>query len=256
MLAKTVSENRKDWDQHLPQVLFAYRTSLHESTRFTPFFLNFGRSPNLPVDVMLGRGSEEEESEEIPQYVQRLQRSLKNAFTLARHHLNLAQKRRQEQHQRKHTDTEDLNVGDRVWLFVPAVKAERTRKLASLWRGPYTVISKTSPVNYRIQLIGTSRTLVVHRNRLKLCYGEPSKQITPQRKPPARHSNPGSSHQDSLPRRSYAEVTATQVATGGYTSSANIGTTEGGSNSREANVSQRPQRTRRPPDHYGNPIPH
>lgn len=59
-----------------------------------------------------------------------------------------------------------------MWLFVPAVKSGRAKKLASLWRGPYTVIDKTSLVNYRVQLIGTTKTLVVHRNRLKLCYGE------------------------------------------------------------------------------------
>ena len=39
-------------------------------------------------------------------------------------------------------------------------------------------------MTYRIQLIGSPKTLVVHRNRLKLCYGEPQvkaskKQPTP-----------------------------------------------------------------------------
>ena len=32
MLAKLVKENQKDWDPHIPKVLFAYRTALHEST--------------------------------------------------------------------------------------------------------------------------------------------------------------------------------------------------------------------------------
>ena len=65
-------------------------------------------------------------------------------------------------------------MGDRVWLFVPAMKKGKTKKLASLWRDPYTVVDKTSPVNYRIKLVGGASNLVVHRNRLKLCYGEPS----------------------------------------------------------------------------------
>ena len=34
-----------------------------------------------------------------------------------------------------------MTVGDRVWLYVPAVKQGRTRKLVSLWCGPYTVIN-------------------------------------------------------------------------------------------------------------------
>lgn len=41
-------------------------------------------------------------------------------------------------------------------MIVPAVKQGRTKKLSSLWRGPYTILDKTSPVNYCIQLIGSS----------------------------------------------------------------------------------------------------
>ena len=53
MLAKLVKENQKDWDLHIPKVLFAYRTALHESMGYSPYQFNFGWSPNLPVDVML-----------------------------------------------------------------------------------------------------------------------------------------------------------------------------------------------------------
>ena len=174
MLAKVVTDNQKDWDKHLPQVLFAYRTSLHETTKYTPYFLNFGRSPTLPVDIMLGREREEQDPDNMPQYVQRLQQSLRHAFTLARHHTNLTHKRQRErQYRGTASPAGDLKIGDRVWLFVPAVKTGRTKKFASLWRGPYTVLDKTSPLNYRIQLIGTTKTLVVHRNRLKICYGVP-----------------------------------------------------------------------------------
>ena len=35
MLSKMVKENQQDWDSQLPKALFAYRTSIHESTGFT-----------------------------------------------------------------------------------------------------------------------------------------------------------------------------------------------------------------------------
>ena len=54
MLAKVVSDHQTDWDTHLPQVLFAYRTSIHDTTGFTPFHITFGRSPILPIDTMIG----------------------------------------------------------------------------------------------------------------------------------------------------------------------------------------------------------
>ena len=54
ILAKTVDTNQDTWDSQLPKALFAYRTAVHETTDFTPFYLTFARSPQLPVDVMLG----------------------------------------------------------------------------------------------------------------------------------------------------------------------------------------------------------
>ena len=53
MLAKTVQRGGRDWDQHLPYVLFAYRASLQESTQESPFFLLYGRDPRLPNESVL-----------------------------------------------------------------------------------------------------------------------------------------------------------------------------------------------------------
>ena len=55
IVAKTVQDNQRDWDSQLQKALFAYRVSIHESTGFSPYQLNFGRTPGLPVDVFLGR---------------------------------------------------------------------------------------------------------------------------------------------------------------------------------------------------------
>ena len=53
MLAKTVERGGKDWDEHLPFVLFAYRASEQQSTCESPFFLLYGRDPRLPTDAAL-----------------------------------------------------------------------------------------------------------------------------------------------------------------------------------------------------------
>ena len=41
MLAMFAGENRDDWDD-LPAVMMAYRSSVHESTGFSPYRLMFG----------------------------------------------------------------------------------------------------------------------------------------------------------------------------------------------------------------------
>ena len=43
MLSMFVSETQRDWDQFIPLLMLAYRTSLQESTRITPFSMMFGR---------------------------------------------------------------------------------------------------------------------------------------------------------------------------------------------------------------------
>ena len=59
--------------------LLAYRTSLHEATGFTPYHLVFGHSPQLPIDVMLGRVSSTT-VQSFPQFVQQTHRYLKEAY--------------------------------------------------------------------------------------------------------------------------------------------------------------------------------
>ena len=58
MLAKTVDRSGADWDQRLPYVLFAHRSSMQQSTMESPFYLLYGRDPRLPKEDALCPGSE------------------------------------------------------------------------------------------------------------------------------------------------------------------------------------------------------
>ena len=42
MLSMFAGENRHDWDDLLLAVMMAYRSSVHESTGFSPYRLMFG----------------------------------------------------------------------------------------------------------------------------------------------------------------------------------------------------------------------
>eukprot|EP00731_Ephydatia_muelleri_P017867 Em0010g965a len=66
MLSKVDEEHQKEWDCHLQKVLFSFRTAVHESTGYTPLFVMSGRSPNLPIDVLLGRA--QTQGQELPDY--------------------------------------------------------------------------------------------------------------------------------------------------------------------------------------------
>ena len=49
MLAKTTYKNQRNWSELLPNVMLAYRTSVQESTSYTPFSLLFGHEATLPI---------------------------------------------------------------------------------------------------------------------------------------------------------------------------------------------------------------
>ena len=252
ILAKTVKSNQRNWDTCLHKALFAYRTAIRGSTGYTPFHLMFGRSPQLPIDVMLGRVDDQSGAfSAYTPYVQELHEKLRNAYRLVRESLAAAHAQQKKIYDKKISESA-FKIGDRVWLFVPAVPTGRTKKLASLWRGPDTVVDKTGPVNYRVQLIGSTATLVVHRNRLKPCFGDPQQPGNNLSHQSAQANDTGRntmSYRDAL-------VNGTQ-GIGGYTSSSTITQDASPSpSSQQQTYHSRPVRNRRPPDRYGIYIEH
>ena len=51
MLAMFVGEYCDDWDDLLPAVMMAYRSSVHKSAGFSPYRLMFGAECTLPMDA-------------------------------------------------------------------------------------------------------------------------------------------------------------------------------------------------------------
>ena len=129
----------------------------------------FGRTPSLPVDVMLGNSSLCSPSIPLPEFIETTQTKMKDLFSATRQRLSLARARQRKVHD-YHSHPTAFEIGDKVWLYTPAVPKGSTKKFASLWKGPYFVLDKPSDVNYQIQSITSQKQSVVHVNRLKLCH--------------------------------------------------------------------------------------
>lgn len=240
MLAKSIQENQRNWDVELQKALFAYRVSINESTGFSPFLANFGRSPQLPVDAMFHTGyhsTYDRDAINLPQFVRQVQSTIRRCTVQIRENLT----RSREKRQKGGVIGDDLQVGDRVYLHVQAIQKGTIWKLASLWRGPYTVIDRLRPVNYQIQLIGNKyKVLVKHRNRLKLCFENPVSNVDTQADKPV-----------DLPRYVHNDNHDEPVA--GFTTMGrpNVSTsTNQQQPTPPLTCSPRPTRNRRPPDRY------
>ena len=116
----------------------------HKPIGYTPFYVMFGRSPLLPIDVMLG--IHRQKRQEVPVYVSDTHHSLQKAYTNVCQGLHDAHQRNKSRYDMNSVNV-PYQVGDQVWLYVPSVKSGNTKKLASLCYGPYTVIDRINSVN-------------------------------------------------------------------------------------------------------------
>ena len=164
MLSMYVNDNQNDWDDHLQHVMLAYRSSVQETTGYTPHFLMTGREVSLPVDLMFGHIPEP--ARPVPEHVAHVRKSLQAAYELVQQTTQVHQRRQKDCYDRR-VHGSAYTEGDRVWLHIPWTKRGRSRKLHRPWQGPYRITKKLSDVTYRIQSLKGRKRHVVHFNRLK-----------------------------------------------------------------------------------------
>ena len=170
MLSKYVGQNQRSWDDHLPLVLLAYRSSVHESTSLSPAVMTLGRELDLPADLVFGRPEgESSQADTPPSYVTKLIDRTEKVHQVARDKLMEAHDRHKRAYDIKQFQN-NYKVTDLVLLFTPAVKRGRNKKLSSRWTGPYQIVEVLSDVVLRIRLNNKIKDRVVHHNRLKPYY--------------------------------------------------------------------------------------
>ena len=168
MLSKSVTPGKREWDDRLPYVLFAYRTSTHASTGESPFLLLYGRDPKLPSEL-IESPAPEREYVDADDYKSVMIQEMNTAWDQARATISKAQKQQKRQHD-KMAKNPTFKVGEQVFLSLPAMKTWPWRKLARPFKGPYQ-IQKLYPNGADISPVGGSqrRSLRVALNRLRRC---------------------------------------------------------------------------------------
>ena len=116
MLAK-VTENPKDWDQCLPYVLYAYHTTAQESTKESPFFLLYGRDPQIPTAEALSTPSTPY-TVDLDDYRSELVTGLSDAWKAAAENIKAAQCRQKNAYDQGASKS-SLKVGDRILVHMP-----------------------------------------------------------------------------------------------------------------------------------------
>jgi len=146
MLRAFVNQQQTDWDEKLYALEFAYNSAKHEVTGKTPFELNYGKTPLMPLQLLK------------PQDSHRLKRdhwtSLRKLWKTAKAALDKRGNyvaNRENKHRQPYTFKE----GERVLLNkkVMSLPADGpSSKLRQQWYGPYTIESIISPGAVRVKI--------------------------------------------------------------------------------------------------------
>ena len=165
MLSKYISTNQRDWDEYLPLLMLAYRSSVHESTRQTPYVMFFGRHALLPIDLTCCPPCTERKLSSH-EYVLELQERLQTVHKFARSEMTKASNRQKKTYDHR-VHVIPYKEGDLVWLRLYNRTKRLCPKLQPRWEGPYQLTRKISDLVVEIVMPEKKNSKkIVHHNRI------------------------------------------------------------------------------------------
>ena len=166
MLSMFVNDRRDNWSELLPFVMHAYRTSVHESTGYSPFHLMMGEECSLPHDVSTDELRTNREHDVAPHpFATWVRDALEVAYDHVRHSLHRTAARRKRLYDVKAVNRK-FPVGSWVLRYYPPAAQHR---LGSPWVSPQQVVRQATSHTVGIQKGPDAPIIFIHVDDLKLC---------------------------------------------------------------------------------------
>ncbi len=167
-LSKMLDDKHDNWDRFLPFVQYSYNTTpCLDSTGYSPYFLNHGRYPRMPLDTVLRHPADVAPS--VGQFIERTVKDLEFAHVTAE--TILTERKAAMQTKSEHSAyNPKFKVGDIVYIYEPVIVPGNTKKLSRPFAGPYFIFEKPSELHARLRRVSDGKIIKnkVHINRLKL----------------------------------------------------------------------------------------
>ena len=167
-----VDYNLDNWSTLLSTAEFAYNNVAHESTKESPFFVEYGRNPR--AGPILFKETRMSDLSDIMRQRHEAQEQAKAALVLAAE--------RMKWYYDKGVQNVPFKVGDKVLLNTKDYQTTE-RSLQPRYEGPFEIIEKLSPVTFKLNMPPRYRAMhpVFHASKLAT-YNEPT--IPGQKVPP------------------------------------------------------------------------
>ena len=167
MLGTLSEEEKSDWKSHLGCMTHAYNCTKHASTKYSPYYLMFGRHPRLPIDVEFGLNKPNcSDNSSKSRYIQKLRRRLNYAFQKASKYSDQQASKYKHSYE-KSVKGPQLHENDLVLVKIVAHKERH--KLQDRWEPEeYVVIDQPiagTPV-YKVKPVNGDNVRTLHRNLL------------------------------------------------------------------------------------------
>uniref|UniRef100_A0A3B3SXZ0 Gypsy retrotransposon integrase-like protein 1 n=1 Tax=Paramormyrops kingsleyae TaxID=1676925 RepID=A0A3B3SXZ0_9TELE len=170
-MLRTLPETAKaNWKTSLTQVVSAYNCTRNEVTGFAPYYLLFGRTPRLPIDIMFGVPAKDHSSSHHS-YAEDWRERMREAYKLASK-VSTREKERGKTLYDKKVYGAELLPGNRVLVRNFREKGG-PGKLRPFWEEQVYVVAQRkyqdSPVYEVRPESGKGKTRILHRNLLLPC---------------------------------------------------------------------------------------
>jgi hypothetical protein len=162
VLAKMCQGENDNWDDNLPYVMAAYRSSCHSTTEETPNFLMLGREVRTPLTLLAPH-----ENDINTNWVVDLKSKFQQAHKIAVENINRSHRGQKMQHDKR---VKLYNFPDNtlVMLYSPKSIPGLTHKIhPGSWLGPFRITEHKSDCVVIIEDLMTKQKQVVNVDRLK-----------------------------------------------------------------------------------------
>jgi hypothetical protein len=143
-------------NKHLPLILFAYRSTMQSSTKFSPFYMMYDHEPSYPIDVELHNEDEkdimefDDSTDDCQQAVNSLKKIHEFVHNCAEDNIVKSQKKQKAQYDMKHQFA-PFAVGDQVLVENTEHKHRKGGKMNEKWMGPYSINSSLGKGVYQLK---------------------------------------------------------------------------------------------------------
>ena len=181
-------DNQDDWNEHLDHIMSAYRTTRHESTGMSPYFMVYHNEPRLPVDIEhrtdIGELSEESEpifheQDTFKKYAEAMINIKNRMNEIASINITNAQARQKKNFDKRHL-IPSFDIGTMVLVKNMTRLARQGGKMDSHYTGPFEIVEEIGKGVYKIRDPETNKVLgkSINSMRFKVYYATTEQEPT------------------------------------------------------------------------------